>query len=79
MDDDEEFDLLRRRADELNLFLQRHRNFDPCCGNGEFYIMEKRKSREQHCRSFIRYSTAEACWAFLNEYARGEYHGNDTV
>lgn len=70
MTEPEEFDALVRRADLLGLFLQEHRMFDPCRGGGPYYIAEKRKFREQHCETLLKYATAEHCWDFLERYAR---------
>jgi hypothetical protein len=67
-----EFDMLRRRADELGFHVQRHRDFDPYRGTGDLYIMEKRRFREEHMPTLRRYQTAEQIWAFLRN---GGSHG----
>lgn len=64
---DEDFDLLRRRCDELNLFVQRHKQWDPIRGTGDLYLMPKRKFREEHCDSILRYATAEQIWDYIKK------------
>jgi len=72
--DEVEFDLLRRRAAELGFHVQRHRQFDPTLGNGDLYIMEKRRFRGEHVPSILRYATADD----IHEYLNGVGHGRDS-
>jgi hypothetical protein len=67
-----DFDLLRRSADEMGFFIQRHRNFDPCMPGGDLYIQEKRKFREEHMPTLRKFQTAEQIWNFLR---KGGQHG----
>lgn len=70
LDDEVEFDLLRRRAEELGLFVQRHRNYDPCRGTGDLYLMPKRRFRSERVETILKYATVDECHAFLNEVGR---------
>jgi len=65
--DPAEFDLLKRRADDLGLYLNEHRDAD-WFSDAVFYIMPKRKSAGQPCPSLLKYATAEQCWKFLDRY-----------
>ncbi len=67
-----DFDLLRRRADEMGFFVQRHREWDPLRGNGDLYIAEKRKFREEHVDTILKYQSAAQLWKFLQN---GGEHG----
>lgn len=62
-----EFDLLKRRCDGLNLYINVHREADMTRG-GQYYIIRKRKITGEHEPSLLRYATLEACWAFVNKY-----------
>jgi hypothetical protein len=64
--DAEELELLQRKAAAFDLYLNEHRNYDPCRGTGSLFIIEKRKFRDQECRTYLKYATPEQCWEFLN-------------
>jgi hypothetical protein len=58
--DEMEFDLLQRRADAAGMYVNRHKNWDPARGTGEFYLQRKKKFRgEPNGESILRYSTAD--------------------
>lgn len=67
-----EFDLLRRRADAANCFVQRHRDYDPARGGGDLYLQPKRKFRSEHVESILRFATADEIHRKLGEIERGE-------
>lgn len=70
-DDETEFDLLRRRAEELGFFVQRHRQYDPCRGSGgDLYLMPKRKFRGEHVDTILKYASVDECHAYLNQIGR---------
>jgi hypothetical protein len=68
--DDEELELLQRRASGLNLYCNEHLNYDPCRGGGPLFVIEKRKYRGQQCETFLKYATPEQCSEFFEEYAK---------
>jgi hypothetical protein len=63
---DEEFDLLKRRADDLGFFVQRHRNYDPCMPGGDLYLQERRRFTGEHMDSILKFATADRIHAYLN-------------
>jgi hypothetical protein len=65
----EELELLKRRANSLNLYINEHRSFDPCRG-GSLYIMPRRKFQGDRVESLLTYATPEQCWEFFESYAR---------
>ncbi len=66
--DAEEFDFLQRRADALGLYLNEHRNYDPCVGSGSLYIQTKRKWPGEKCTGLLKYATPAQCWEFFETY-----------
>jgi len=68
-DDRMELGLLRRNADSLGLYVNEHRDFDPCRGSdGPLYIQEKRKFREARAVTLLKYASIEQVWQFLGDY-----------
>ena len=67
---DEEFDLIVRKADALGFHVQRHRQWDPNREGGPLYVQHRRKFREEHQDSLLRYATAEEVWQFLADRER---------
>ena len=66
----EDFDLLRRRCDALNLYVNRHRQWDPTRGTGDLYLMRKKKFGSEHEPSILRYATAEEIWGYIKREHR---------
>ena len=71
--DEVEFDLLRRRAAELGFHVQRHRVFDPTLGNGDLYIMEKRRFPGEWLPTILKYATADDIHEYLNGVGRDSH------
>jgi len=65
---DDELEFLRRRANELGLYLNRHKYADAT--GGDLYVQEKRKFHGEKMQSLRKYATAAECWEFLTRYAR---------
>jgi hypothetical protein len=65
---DMEFDLLRRRAANVGLYLDRHLNFDPCLPGGDLYIASRRRFRGEHVDTLLKYATVDQCHDFLTAY-----------
>jgi hypothetical protein len=66
--DAEEFEFLKRKASALGLYIQEHRQYDPCIGGGPLYIQRKKKFGGEHVDTLLRYATPEKAWEFLNTY-----------
>lgn len=54
-----EFDLVRRRADAVNFYVNRHKDFDPTRGTGDLYLQPRRKFRREHVNTVLGYATAD--------------------
>ena len=52
-----ELDLLRKRADAVNHYVNRHRDYDPVRVGGDLYLQPKRKFRREHVDTVIAYAT----------------------
>jgi hypothetical protein len=74
--DDMEFDLLRRRAEALGYFVQRHRNYDPCMPGGDLYLAPSRRFRGEHVDTILKYATADKIHAYLNGVGHGGHQTN---
>jgi hypothetical protein len=77
---DMELDLLRRRADAANCYVNRHRQWDPARGGGDLYLMEKKKFRGHHAETIMRYATPDQvhrCLARIEEQDRFDRKVND--
>jgi hypothetical protein len=61
-----DLELMQRKADALGYYVNEHKVFDPCRGNGSLYVQDKRKSRGQSVTSHLRYATPEMVWDLLN-------------
>lgn len=61
-----DFDLLKRRADDLGFFVQRHRNYDPCMPGGDLYLQESRRFTGEHMDTILKFATADRIHAYLN-------------
>lgn len=67
--DDMEFDLVVKRAREAGFFVQRHRNYDPCQGNGgDLYLMPRRGDLGVHAETLLKYTTADEIHKWIYEY-----------
>ena len=65
--DAEELELMQRKAEAFGLYVNEHRNFDPCRGSaGSLFVMDKRKFRGEQCRTHLSYASAEMVWDLLN-------------
>jgi hypothetical protein len=63
-----EFDLVQRRADAANYYIQRHKNWDPTRGNGDLYLQHKKKFRgDPNGESILRFATADEIHRKLGE------------
>lgn len=76
---DMEFDLVRRRADAVNCYVNRHKNFDPARGGGDLSLQPRRKFRREHVDTILGYATADEIHAELakienSNYANGDSH-----
>ncbi len=60
-----ELELLQRRAEASNYFVQRHKYWDPSRGTGDLYLQRKRKFRGEHVDTLMRYATADEIHAEL--------------
>lgn len=65
--DEIELDLLRRRADASNYYVNKHKGWDPTRGNGDLYLQRKVKFRTEPKETILRFSTAEQIHAKLTE------------
>ena len=63
----EEFDLLRMRADAQNLYVNRHKQWDATRGTGDLYLQTKKKFRSEKAETIMRYATADDIHAALAE------------
>lgn len=63
---DMEFDLLRRRADDLGFFVQRHRTWDPTRGTGDLYLAPRKQFRGEQVETILKFATADEIHAYLN-------------
>ncbi len=60
-----ELELLQRRADASNYYVNRHKGWDPTRGNGDLYLMRKVKFRTEPKETILRFSTADQIHAEL--------------
>lgn len=65
-----EFDLLVKRGGALGLYVQRHKQYDPCAPGGDLYVQEQRgrflrAGGVGNPPSLLRYATAEQVHEFL--------------
>ena len=54
-----EFDLVRRRADAGNFYVNRHKNWDPTRGGGGLYLQHKKKFRNEPNINILSFATAD--------------------
>jgi hypothetical protein len=45
--DDMELDLIRRRADACNMYVNRHKQVDPCAPGGDLYLQRQKEIPER--------------------------------
>ena len=65
--DTAELEFIQRKADALNLYVNRHKQYDPLLPGGDLYLMRKKKFGSEHEPSILRYATADQIWSFLNQ------------
>ncbi len=68
-----ELDLLQRRADASNFYVNRHRNWDSTRGNGDLYLMRKIKFRGDTRETILRYATADEIHAELGRIEQEQF------
>lgn len=61
-----DLELMQRKAAALGLYVNEHRNYDPCLPGGPLYVQDIRKFNGQNCPSHLKYATPEMIWEFLN-------------
>jgi hypothetical protein len=67
-DDRIELDLLKRNADSLGLYINEHRDFDPCRGNGSLYVQHKLRHRSEPRITLLKWASIEQVWQFIGDY-----------
>jgi hypothetical protein len=67
--EDDELFTLRNAARPLGLHVGRHERFDPAIGGGEYYVMEKKTSKDQRSASYLKYATSQEVEEFLERQA----------
>jgi hypothetical protein len=65
--DEMELDLLKRQADTLGLYVNRHREILLCdiMDGRVFYLQRKRKSHGEVCPTILKYATVEEVQDYL--------------
>jgi hypothetical protein len=74
LEDEAEIDLLKRNADALGLYVNVHRDFDPCRGNGPLYVQHKLRHHSEPRVTLLKYASIEQVWQFLGDY-RSNHNG----
>ncbi len=68
-----ELDFIRRKADSLQLYCNRHVGFNPLSygqdndQKGDLYLQPKLKSRDEKRVTLLKFASAKAVWAYLAE------------
>jgi hypothetical protein len=60
-----ELDLLQRRADAVNCYCNRHRNWDAARGGGDLYLQPKKKFRGDSNGEICRFATPDQVHKYL--------------
>lgn len=63
--DVEELELMRRKADALGLYVNEHRQYDPCRSNGPLYVADKKKHHTDRPVTHLRYASPQMVWDLL--------------
>jgi hypothetical protein len=69
-DDVTELSVLQRKARPLGFHVAEHKQFDPCRGNGPYFVVPKRRNKQEGYQpTLLRYATAQEVTDFLNREA----------
>jgi hypothetical protein len=77
--DQMELDLLQRRADAMNHYVNRHRQWDPARGGGDLYLQPKKKYRGDVNGDICRYATPAQIHKHLSRIEEEARHQRQLV